>query len=278
MAAAVRDLTGQVILITGGSSGVGLAGATALAARGAGIVLVGRNKDRLRAAVEQVAAAGGPRPLSYEADFSRLDDVHVLADQLRQRLRRIDVLASNAGQVLLGKKTTVDGHEETVQVNHLGGFLLTHLIREQLRGGRLIVTSSDVHRSQAIDPADLSAKTGWAAYGASKTANILFAQEANRRWPDVTAVSFHPGVVRSRFSSGTAMRVLFVINPFLISPAKGADTLVYLASAPPNELQRGGFYVKRRLKEPAAHAKDPQVAARLWDASFGAVGLGWTRD
>lgn len=275
MAGALRDLTGQVILITGASSGIGLAAATAAAARGAGVVMVGRSKDRLREAVNQVAAAGGPRPLSYEADFARLDDVHLLADQLRRRLRRIDVLASNAGLVVLGKKTTVDGHEVTMQVNHLGGFLLAHLIRDQLRGGRLIVTSSDVHRSRGIDPANLSADSGWSAYGASKSANILFAQEANRRWPDITAVSFHPGVVRSRFSAGTAMRPLFWINPFLISPAKGADTLVWLASAEPNELRPGGFYVKRTLKTPAAHATDPQTAARLWDASLAAVGIGW---
>jgi NAD(P)-dependent dehydrogenase (short-subunit alcohol dehydrogenase family) len=277
VAGAGRDLTGQVILITGASSGIGLAGATALAARGAGIVLVGRNKERLREAVTQVAAAGGPRPLSYEADFSRLDDVHLLGDQLRQRLRRIHVLVSNAGLAVLAKKTTVDGHELTVQVNHLGGFLLAHLVREQLRGGRLIVTSSDAHKRNGIDPADLSSNTGWAAYGASKSANILFAQEANRRWPDVTTVSFHPGVVRSRFFSGTAMRPLFALNPFLISPAKGADTMVWLASAQPNELRPGGFYVKRTLKTPSAHAADPQIAARLWDASLAAVGIGWAQ-
>lgn len=277
MAAAASDLTGQVIVITGASSGIGLAGATALAARGAGIVLVGRNKERLQEAVTQVAAAGGPRPLSYEADFSRLDDVHLLADQLRQRLRKIHVLASNAGQVVLSKKTTVDGHEQTVQVNHLAGFLLAHLVREQLRGGRIVVTSSDVHKSQAIDPSDLSATSGWKAYGASKSANILFAQEANRRWPDITSVSFHPGVVRSRFSSGTAMRPLFAFNPFLISTEKGADTLVWLASAQPNELRPGAFYVKRKEKTPSPHATDPQVAARLWDASLAAVGIGWNQ-
>jgi NAD(P)-dependent dehydrogenase (short-subunit alcohol dehydrogenase family) len=274
VAAAARDLTGQVILVTGASSGIGLAGATALAARGAGIVLVGRDKERLREAVQQVAAAGGPHPLSYEADFARLDDVHLLADQLRQRLRKIHVLASNAGALFTSKKTTIDGHEQTIQVNHLAGFLLAHLVREQLRGGRLIVTSSDAHKN-AIDPANLSANGGWAAYQASKAANILFAQEANRRWPDVTAVSFHPGVVRSRFSSGTMIGPLFKLNPFLISPEKGADTMVWLAGAPPNEIRPGAFYVKRKESAPAAHAADPQVAARLWDASLAAVGIGW---
>ena len=142
------------------------------------------------------SAAGGPRPLSYEADFSRLDDVHLLADQLRQRLRKIDVLANNAGLVVLGKKTTVDGHEQTVQVNHLAGFLLAHLVREQLRGGRLVVTSSDVHKSQAIDPADLSANTGWKAYCASKAGlwNLTLGL-ARAMGPEVTVNGIAPGVV-----------------------------------------------------------------------------------
>jgi NAD(P)-dependent dehydrogenase (short-subunit alcohol dehydrogenase family) len=272
----VRDLTGQVIVVTGASSGIGLAAAEALARRGAGLVLVGRDKERLAAAVEQVTVAGGPPPLSYEADFSRLDDVHVLADKLRQRLRRINVLASNAGLVVTRKHTTVDGHELTMQVNHLAGFLLANLLREQLRGGRLVVTSSDVHRNGTVDPAALSAATGWAAYGVSKAANILFALEATRRWPDITSVSFHPGTVRTRFGSGNPIGLGFkVLTPFLLKPEKGADTLVWLATAPTNEIRPGGYYVKRQLRQPEGSAADPQLAARLWDASMTAVGLNW---
>jgi NAD(P)-dependent dehydrogenase (short-subunit alcohol dehydrogenase family) len=274
----VRDLTGQVIVITGASSGIGLAGAKALASRGAGVVLVGRDQERLKAAADEVGIVAGFPPLTHTADFGRLDDVHLLADQLRQRLRRIHVLVSNAGGVGMRKSTTRDGHETTVQVNHLGGFLLANLLREQLRGGRIVVTSSDAHSKQAIDPADLSGKTGWAAYGASKSANILFALEAARRWPDVLPVSFHPGVVRTRFGSGTLVQAgFFLIRPFLLTPEKGADTMVHLATAPAVELQRGGYYVKRTLTRPAAHASDPATAARLWDASLAAVGIGWQR-
>lgn len=277
MTGAVRDLAGQIVVVTGASSGIGLAAATAFAARGAGVVLVGRNKERLAEAVEQVAAAGGPRPLFYEADFSRLDDVHILGDQLRQRLRRVDVLVNNAGLAVLRKHTTVDGHELTVQVNHLSGFLLAHLIREQLRGGRLVVTASDAHKTHGIDPADLSANSGWNAYGASKSANILFAIEAARRWPDIRAASFHPGVVRTRLGAGTAMSPFFRFNPLLTTPEKAADTLVWLATAGPGEVRPGGYYVKRKLKTPASHAADPQVAARLWDASLVATGLSWSQ-
>lgn len=276
MSDAQRDLTGRVFVVTGASSGIGLAAAVALARRNAGVVLVGRDADRLAAAVTAVTAAGGPAPLSYRADFSRLDDVHILADQLRQRLRRIDVLINNAGLTVTRKHTTVDGHELTVQVNHLGGFLLSNLVREQLRGGRLVVTASDAHRASGIDPAALSAKTGWAAYGASKSANILFALEAARRWPDIRSASLHPGVVRTRFAAGTVMSPFFRLNPLLATPEKGADTMLWLATAPADEVRPGGYYVKRRPQTPAAHAADAQVAARLWDASLAAVGLSWT--
>jgi len=275
VAGAVRDLTGQVVIVTGASSGIGLAAATAFAARGAGVVLVGRTKERLTAAVEQVAAAGGPRPLYYEADFSRLDDVHLLGDQLRQRLRRVNVLVNNAGLAVLRKHTTVDGHELTIQVNHLAGFLLAHLIRDQLRGGRLLVTASDAHRTHGIDPADLSANSGWNAYGASKSANILFTVEAARRWPDTLSVCFHPGFVKTRFAAGTPIGALSQLVPFRLSVEKGAETLVWLAAAGPGELTQGGYYVKRKLQRPAGHATDPARAARLWDASMRAVGLEW---
>jgi NAD(P)-dependent dehydrogenase (short-subunit alcohol dehydrogenase family) len=274
VAGAVRDLTGQVVVVTGASSGIGLAASVKFARRGAGVVLAGRDKDRLRAAVEAVTGAGGPPPLSYEADFSRLDDVHILADKLRSRLRRIDVLANNAGLLVLRKRTTIDGHELTMQVNHLAGFLLSNLLREHLRGGRLVVTASDAHRGGRVDPAALSANSGWAAYGASKSANILFALEAARRWPDIRSASFHPGTVRTRFGAGTPIAPIMRFNPLFTTADKAADGLVWTATAA--DVQPGGYYVKRRLRQPSSHANDPHLAHRLWEASLAAVGLSWT--
>lgn len=276
MNGAVGDLTGQVIVVTGASSGVGLAAARTFARRGAGVVLVGRDTKRLGSAVDEVTAVGGPPPLSFQADFSRLDDVHVLADKLRQRVRRISVLANNAGRVVLRRHTTVDGHELTVQVNYLAGFLLAHLLREHLRGGRIVNTASTAHRSTGIDPAALSAHSGWAAYSASKSASILFAMEATRRWPDILSTSFHPGVVRTRFGSGTPLGPFFRFNPLFTSAEKASETLVWLSSAPANEIQRGAYHAKCEPRRPAAHAADPGTAARLWDASLSAVGLSWT--
>lgn len=274
------DLTGRVVVITGASSGIGLAASIDMARRGAHTVLVGRDPARLAAAVEGVRGAAGDRvPPAYRADFTKLDDVHVLVDELRQRYQRIDVLANNAGGMLGRRQLTVDGYEATIQTNHLAGFLLANLLREQLRGGRIVTTASEAHRTGGLDPSSMSGSQGgfraMSAYGASKQANILFTVEAARRWPDILSTAFHPGVVRSNFAAGTLARPFFRFMPFLVTPEKGADTMTWLASAPPPKLLSGGYYIKRELRAPAGSATDAALAARLWDASLAAVGLSW---
>jgi daunorubicin C-13 ketoreductase len=272
----VEDVT---VVVTGASSGVGLAAAEDFARRGARVVVVGRDAGRLSAAADRVRdAAGGREPDQYRADFARLDDVRALATYLIDRYPKIDVLANNAGAVLGSYASTVDGYEATVQGNHLAPFLLTNLLRERLRGGRVVNTASDAHKMGVLDPDDFTGTKGsynsWRAYGASKAANILFAAEAGRRWPDILSTSYHPGVVRSGFGAGTLARVFYTIaGPFLVSPEAGADTLCWLATAPAGDLTQGGYYIKRKLATPAPSAADPERATRLWEASAKAVGL-----
>ncbi|WP_238016475.1 SDR family NAD(P)-dependent oxidoreductase [Dactylosporangium sp. AC04546] len=272
------DLTGRTIVVTGASSGIGLAASVEMARRGAHVVLVGRNPDRLTAAAAAVQeATGGKTPPAYRADFARLDDVHVLVDQLRQRYQMIDVLANNAGGVVRGHAVTPDGFEETIQSNHLAGFLLSNLLREQLRNGRIINTASGAHAMGAVDPDDLRGehRSGlWRRYGSAKQANILFAAEAARRWPDIMSAAYHPGWVRSRFGAGIGVSWASQITPFAKTPQQGADTLVWLAATPTVQLTSGGYYVKRKLAQPTAATRDPRLAARLWEASLSAVGLG----
>lgn len=267
-------------MVTGASSGIGLAAATGLARRRANVVLVGRNQDRLNAAVDVVRdAAGGRVPPAYRADFARLDEVHVLVDHLRQRYQRIDVLANNAGGVVRRNFLTPDGFEWTIQANHLAGFLLANLLREQLRNGRIVNTASDAHRSGKLDPDDFKGQRrgGWRAYGDSKQANILFTAEAARRWPDILSASYHPGFVRTRFGDAVGLGPIIKVLPFgPKTPEQGADTLVWLASTPVTQLTNGGYYYKRKLHTPAPQARDPQLAGRLWEASLAAVGLSWS--
>jgi NAD(P)-dependent dehydrogenase (short-subunit alcohol dehydrogenase family) len=265
------------VVITGASSGIGLAAAIDMARRGANTVLVGRNPARLEAAASAVKEAGGRPAPAYRSDFAKLDDVHVLVDHLRQRYQRIDVLANNAGGVVRGHEVTADGFDATLQTNHLAAFLLSNLLREQLRGGRIINTASGAHAMGALDPGDLRGgrRSGlWRQYGSAKQANILFAAEAARRWPDIMSASYHPGFVRSRFGSSIGVSVMAKLTPFARSPQRGADTLVWLAATPAVQLASGGYYVDRRLSRPARHTDDPALAARLWQESLTAVGLG----
>ncbi len=111
-------------------------------------------------------------------------------------------------------------------------------------------------------------------YGTSKQANILFAAEAARRWPEILSFAYHPGVVRTRFGRESAMvSAFYKVLPFLRTPAQGADTMVWLAGTPAEQLTNGGYYTKRRLTRPTAAAADPATAVALWEASAEATAL-----
>ncbi|MEU4217584.1 SDR family NAD(P)-dependent oxidoreductase [Actinoplanes sp. NPDC026623] len=265
----------RTVMITGASSGVGLAAAEQLAAQGDQVIVVGRNPRRLGAAMAQVrAAATGPEPDEFRADFDSLDEVRDLAAKVLAAYPSIDVLANNAGGMVGSYVRTADGFEATIQGNHLAPFLLTHLLRDALRGGRVVNTASQAHRGAQVNPDDFAGSaegySSWRAYGRGKAANVLFAAEAARRWPDITSVSFHPGVVRSNFGTGSATKLFYRFAPFLTSCEKAGALLSWLTTA---EVTDGAYYVGHRVTAPHARAADPQLAARLWDASAAAVGV-----
>lgn len=265
----------RTIVITGASSGVGLAAARQLAAQGEQVVVVGRDPRRLGAAMAAVrAAATGPEPDEYRADFAVLDEVRELAAKLLTAYPKIDVLANNAGGMLGSYVRTADGFEATIQGNHLAPFLLSHLLRPALRGGRVINTASRAHQRARLDVEDFTGSAGsfnaWRAYGGSKAANILFTAEAARRWPEITSVSFHPGVVRSNFGVGGVVRFFYRVAPFLTTPEQAGDLLTWLTTA---DVADGAYYVGHRVTRPDAGAADPARAARLWETSAEAVGV-----
>ncbi len=273
------DVTGsRIVVVTGASSGIGLAAAREFARRGDRVVLVGRHPDRLAAAQAAVRDVGGPDPAAEQADFTVLDEVRTLASKLRAEYPAIAVLANNAGGMVRQRHITVDGFEQTMQANYLAAFLLTNLLLDRLAGGRVVLTASAAHAAGALDPADLrAARPGYRplrAYSSSKQANVLFATEAARRWPDVLITSYHPGVVRTAFGAENPLyRFFYRTAPFLSTPEQGVDTLVWLATAPAGEITNGGYYVRRRLSRPGRNSTDPEFAARLWEASRDAVGL-----
>ncbi|GAA0517826.1 hypothetical protein Ade02nite_77220 [Paractinoplanes deccanensis] len=269
----------RTVVITGASSGIGLAAAELLARRGDHVVLVGRTAGKLAEAAKRVHAAVriyAPDPYREadvrQADFEDLGQVRELAAYLERTYPRIDVLASNAGGMVGDYRRTADGFEATMQSNHLAPFLLAGLLHERI--GRLVVTASRAHMRGRPDPDDLARATrkysAWQAYSEAKAANVLFAAEAARRWPAITSVSFHPGVVRSDFGTGRATRLFYRFAPFLTSPETAGEQLVWLAD---NPITNGAYYVGHHPRQPSRHAADPEAAARLWEASAEATGL-----
>jgi NAD(P)-dependent dehydrogenase (short-subunit alcohol dehydrogenase family) len=266
----------KTIVVTGASSGLGLAAAKQFAALGDHVVVAGRNPERLANAVAQVGAAGdGHEPDSFRADFESFGDVRALAAHLLHTYEKIDVLASNAGGMLDRYRRTGDGFEATVQSNHLGPFLLAGLLRERLSGGRIVVTASDAHRRAPASTDFVSSPAEFnpfKTYGAAKSANILFAAEAARRWPDIFTVSFHPGLVATNFGAGRIVRLFYRMGtPFFVSAETAGALLVWLATAPESELVDGGYYVGHQVTPPRAAAQDPALAAALWETSQAAT-------
>ncbi|MBC7290513.1 MAG: SDR family NAD(P)-dependent oxidoreductase [Actinotalea sp.] len=270
----------RTVVITGASDGIGAAAARALSERGDRVVVVGRSAAKTRALAEEL---GAPHHL---ADFADLDQVRRLAEELREAYPRIDVLANNAGGVMGAREVTADGHEKTLQVNHLGPFLLTHLLLDRLREARATVinTSSAAARLFGrIDLHDLHNERRYSAqkaYGDGKLANILFTRELHRRHGDAIATAaFHPGVVATSFAteSHSLFRAFYRTSLrrfFMLTPEQGADTLVWLATTRPGQdWTPGAFYEKRRPQRTNPQADDASLAAGLWDRSAALVGL-----
>jgi NAD(P)-dependent dehydrogenase (short-subunit alcohol dehydrogenase family) len=203
---------------------------------------------------------------------------------LLDRYERIDVLVNNAGAMFRTRRLTVDGIEETWALNHLAPFLLTNLLLDRLKQhppARIITTASDAHQRSHIPFDDLAGEgspegpwksRGFARYGETKLANILFTAELARRLEGsgVTANCYHPGLVATGFgrNNGRLMNVaVAAIKPFARTPEKGAETLVWLADSPDVSGENGGYFVDKRRTLPSPQARDMEVARRLWDLS-----------
>jgi NAD(P)-dependent dehydrogenase (short-subunit alcohol dehydrogenase family) len=264
------SVDGKTVVLTGASAGIGAAAARELKRQGANVVPIGRSPARTTA----LGAELGVAPLI--ADFASLDEVRRLADTVLERCPRIDVFANNAGGAWLRRIVTVDGYEQTFQVNVLAPYLLMRLLAERLRTseGRVITTSSMAHTVGHLDLRSVGQGYSWRSYSNSKLAIMLLDREFARRHPDIGVADFHPGVIASEFWRGIAPLRLLLKTPlrYLIgSSEQGADTLVYLAGT--DEPLRGGYYVNRRRVRELSAARDPVTADCLWDRCAAMVGL-----
>lgn len=273
----------RLVLVTGGNSGVGKATATELLRRGTDVAITARDAERGAAAVRDITLAAGRAPELYALDLASFASVSRFAEDFLARHAKLDVLIHNAGLTLSERRSTEDGLEMTLQVNHLGPFLLTRLLLGSLLGAedaRIVLVASHAH-FQAFsglrfdDLMSTGRYSGMLTYARSKLANIYFARELSRRLAGtgVTVNAVHPGSVASGFggdgdAKGVLGLALRVARPFMISPEKGAETVVYAAVAEEIRGVTGRYFARSREALPSRVARDEAAARRLFELSL----------
>jgi len=277
-------MKGKTIVATGATSGIGERAVEALARQGARIVFIARDARRAEATLGKLEAmAPGLGHRAYLADLSLMADARRVGAEIAAGEPRIDVLINNAGALFAKRRVTSEGLETTFALNHVAYFVLTLALLDRLKGSapsRIVSTASSAHSGATLDFDDLQSAKGYSglkAYGRSKLANILFTRELARRLAGtgVIANCLHPGFVASRFGDESGVwvsRLISFAKWFAISPEQGADTIVYLASAPEAANFSGEYFVKRKIAERSAAARDDAAAARLWQASEALAG------
>jgi NAD(P)-dependent dehydrogenase (short-subunit alcohol dehydrogenase family) len=281
----MTSMQGKVVVLSGGTSGIGEAAAIKLAKMGARLVLVARDARRAETTLKRLqktspGTANGPEHTAHLADLSLVAETRRVAREIAAAESRIDVLINNAGLICARRQMTAEGYELTFATNHLAYFVLTRgLLPRMLDSApaRIVNTASEVHRGAKLDFRDLQSEHGYSGFGAyakSKLANILFTSELARRLSGegVTANSLHPGVVASRFGipregqRGDASSVRF-LEAHGISPEEGAETIVYLASAADAAKASGQYFNQCRAVTPSQEAQNRAVAEKLWEES-----------
>jgi NAD(P)-dependent dehydrogenase (short-subunit alcohol dehydrogenase family) len=272
-------MKGKICLVTGGTNGIGKATAQALAQMGATVVIVGRDAQKTSRVVQEIRATSANNKVdSLLADLSSQQEVRRLGDEFKSKYSHLHILLNNAGAVFMQRQRSVDGIEMTFALNHLAPFLLTNLLLDTIKASapaRIINVSSDAHASGKIDFDNLQGERGYSprAYEHSKLANILFTMELARRLggTGVTVNALHPGFVATGFAKNNGRVIAALVSIFapLVarSPAKGAETLIHLASSPSVEGITGKYFYDSQVIPAAPQATDMLVARKLWDVS-----------
>jgi len=295
----IPDLSGQIIVVTGPSSGLGFETCRALAAHHATVVMAGRSPERCDAARIRILASVPEARLEVaRLDLADLRSVRDFARDFAARHPRLDVLCNNAGVMAMPLERTVDGFELQLGTNHFGHFALTGLLLERLLAApaaRVVTVTSPWHRRGQLRFEDLDAQRRyrkWEAYAASKLANVLFALELDRRaraaGAPLASVAAHPGYAVSnlalagpRAAGAVVTERIMALGHRLAQPtARGALPQLYAATQADvvgGEMfgPRGPFELwgaPRRVR-PAARATDTALAERLWAVSVARTGV-----
>lgn len=275
----------KTCLVTGATAGIGFVTARELARAGARVMIVARSPEKGADVVRRIAAeAGGATAEALTADLSSQAQIRAVAREVKSRTDRLDVLINNAGVILLERQESVDGIEMTFAVNHLSYFLLTNLLLDLLKASspaRIINVASGAHRGVRINFNDIGGRehySGWRAYQQSKLANVLFTRELAKALTGsgVTANALHPGYVNTQIFREPGLRgqiMRAAANLFAISPERGAETTLYLATSPEVQGLSGEYYYRCKPANVSREARNEASARRLWQFSEDLTGM-----
>jgi NAD(P)-dependent dehydrogenase (short-subunit alcohol dehydrogenase family) len=268
----------KTTVITGATSGIGKATAMTLAAQGHAVYLLVRNIIKGEAVKQEITTQTGNKHIHViKCNLADLHSVREAATELSRKLMAINILINNAGAGFSEKQVSKDGFEMTFATNHLGHFLLTTSLLPLLERGqaRIINVSSEGHKLGKPNFDDLQSAQKYSsvkAYGMAKLFNVYFAQSLAQKYGNkgVLAFSLHPGVVNSGFADklkGFEKTLMKLARPFMIKSEHGAETSIYLATAPGLDQFNGGYFKKKKVAKTAAIAKDAAAQEKLWQIS-----------
>jgi NAD(P)-dependent dehydrogenase (short-subunit alcohol dehydrogenase family) len=276
----------KTTLITGATNGIGKAAAQAIAGLGGRVVIAGRNAAKTEAvAAELRQASGNPAVDFLVADLTSLAEVRRLAAEFTARYDRLDVLVNNAGAFFMRREETAEGLEMTFTLNHLSYFLLTNLLLETLKASapaRVVNVASAAESGARMDWDDLQLTKKYRsfnAYALSKRFNLYFTYELARRLDGsgVTANALHPGSVATGIWANPFGRFSRLAEPLtrlmMRSPEQGAETVIYLATAPELAGTTGKYFIDRQARYSSRASQDPEAARRAWQISAALCGL-----
>ncbi|HLO43190.1 MAG TPA: SDR family oxidoreductase [Leadbetterella sp.] len=271
-------MNNKIAIITGGTSGIGKATAEKLVTFGTTVVFLARDVQKAELVKKDILKTfPNGRIDIFEGDLKDLKSIKTAGEALKAKYPIIDILINNAGGVFSEFERTVDGFEVGFQVNHLGHFLLTQILLENLLkspDSRIINLSSEAHRIGKFSVSNLNAEkkfSTWKQYGATKLMNILFTKALANKYGEQGLMSFavHPGVVKSGFgANNSGFLKYFNKMPFLITPEKGAETSIYLATQSKEKLSNGGYYKRCQISYSSLESQDVVSQNQLWDISM----------
>lgn len=276
-------LQDKIMLVTGATSGIGEVTARELARQGAHVIILARNRQKAERTQQEIKAVTGNQQVDIVlADLSVMQQVRDVAAEIHAKYPRLDVLVNNAG-LMFGneRELSADGYEMTLATNHLGPFLLTSLLLDLLQkspAARIVNVASMAYRFSKPTLDDLQSERDYSPvweYGNTKLWNIMFTQELAQRLrahgiTNVTTNCLHPGAVATGYgqqTGGIVGAVLSLARPFMISPEKGAQTSLFLATDPSVANVSGGFFSKKKPEPVKSSFNTPANNKRLWEIS-----------